>query len=623
MFNNNSEKSQDQNQEAIFKRRLNFLSFLVLFLFGLVIFRLYVLQIKSYAHYKKKADKQHFASSILNSRRGEIFLSEESGLVPVATNKDMFTAYAIPDNIGDDADFLSYKVSEILGLNKEEVLQSLSKNNDVYEPLKRKISEEEAEKIKKLDHKGIKLEGEVWRYYPNNSLAAQVVGFEGFKGDEKVGLYGIEKRQNSLLLGKSGWLKQEKDAGSRWISVGERLINPAQDGNDLVLSLDYAVQFKAELVLKNAVEKHRAEGGRVIVMNPNNGDIIAMAQEPSFDLNNFSEAEDPSFYMNSNVSNVYECGSVFKTFTMAAGLDAGVIEPDDTFVDTGSIAISGYTIKNSEEKVYGKQTMTGIIENSINTGVIFIEKKLGNSKFLEYVEKFGFGEKTGIDLPGELNGNISNLETNRDIEYYTASFGQGITVTPIQLATAYSVIANGGDLMKPRIVRSVLNSKEKKREIGEEFVERVVSQDSSNQVSLMLEKNVTNGHGKTAGVPGYRLAGKTGTAQISDKEKGGYVEDATTGSFAGFGPVDNPEFVIIVIIDDPKDVKWAESTAGPVFGEMAKFMLEHYGIKPTEEYNESDLEKFKTRHNYLNVMTKEDEISEKTDEEKEDEMSKD
>lgn len=619
---NVQQSSQEDFSEKRFKNRLNLLSLLIIFLFGVVFFRLYHLQIKSYAYYKEKADKQHFSHQELEPKRGEIFLSEESGLVPVATNKEMFNVYAIPDNIKkDEVEFLAYKLSEILQLEKEKIQQSLAKENDVYEPLKRKVSEEEVAKIKELDHKGVKLEEETWRYYPNKSLAAQVIGFEGFSGDKRTGLYGVEKSYNNVLLGKSGWLKQEKDAGSRWISIGKRLINPAQDGNDLVLSLDYAVQFKAELVLRNAVKKHRAEGGRIIIMNPHNGDIIAMAQQPTFDLNKFSEQKDPSVFLNSNVSSVYECGSVFKSFTMVSGLDAGVIESDDTFIDTGSVNISGYEIKNSEEKVYGEQTMTGIIENSINTGVIFIEKKLGNAKFLEYVEKFGFGEKTGVSLPAELSGNISNLKTNRDIEYYTASFGQGITVTPIQLATAYSAIANGGNLYQPRIVKAVVDSNNQKREIKPEIISKVISQNAANQVSLMLEKNVTNGHGKTAGVPGYRLAGKTGTAQIADKEKGGYVEDATTGSFAGFGPVDNPEFVILVVIDDPKDVKWAESTAGPVFGEMSKFMLEHYGIEPTEEYSQKDLEQFKVNHSYLNVISDEEEEMLKGNEEEEGDSS--
>lgn len=604
-------KEGDGNREKVFNNRINSLSFLVLLLFGVIFFRLYTLQVKSYDHYKDLADKQHFSHLTLNPKRGGIYLNEESGLVPVATNKDMFNVYAIPDNITkEDAEVLSYKVSEILGMEREIVHSKLAKSNDVYERLKKKVSEEEVSKIKELEHKGIRIEEESSRYYPNKSLAAQVVGFEGFKEEEKTGLYGIEKQYNDILLGKSGWLRQEKDAGSRWISIGERLVNPAQNGSDVILSIDYPVQFKAELTLKNAVKKHRADGGRIVIMDPHSGDIIAMAQEPSFDLNQYSEIEDPSVYMNSNLAFVYECGSIFKTFTMAAGLNEGVIEPGDTYVDTGSVTISGYTIKNSEEKVYGKSTMSEIIENSINTGVIHIEKKLGNSKFLEYVEKFGFGQETGIDLPGELKGNVSNLKTNRDIEYYTASFGQGLTVTPIQVATAYSAIANGGKMVKPRIVKSVVDSSGQKEEIKEEQRGKVISQNTANQTALMLGNNVVNGHGKPAAVPGYKVAGKTGTAQISDKEKGGYVEDATIGSFAGFAPLDNPQFVILVVIDNPKDVKWAESTAGPVFGEMAKFMFEHYAIKPTEDYSKEELERFKRTHDYLNYISTEDEEGE-------------
>jgi len=623
MVNNKKNISEgDQSRDKVFRNRINFISILVFFLFGAVIFRLYFLQVKSYGYYKDKAENQHFSQFVLESKRGEIFLNEENGLLPVATNKKMFTVYAIPDSIQpSEIEVLSFKLSEILKLERESILPKLSKKDDVYEPLKRKISEEEVRQIKELDHKGVQLESESWRFYPNDSLAAQVVGFEGYKNDEKTGLYGIEKAYNSLLSGEKGWVRQEKDAGSRWISIGERLLNPPQNGNDLVLSLEYPIQFKAELTLKNAVRKHRAEGGRIIVMDPYTGDILAMAQSPGFDLNNFSKIEDASVYMNSNISHVYECGSVFKPFTMAAGLDSGAVEVDETYVDTGTVKISGYSIKNSEEKVYGKQTMTEVIENSINTGVIYVEQKVGNDKFLEYVEKFGFGKKTGIDLPGELAGNISNLKTNRDIEYYTASFGQGITVTPLQLVTAYSTLANGGKAVKPRIVKEAILSNGKKKKIEKDFGEKIISQDTSNKIGLMLESNVVNGHGKPAHVPGYRVAGKTGTAQISDKEKGGYIEGQTVGSFAGFGPVDNPKFAMLVVIDYPKDIEWAESTAGPVFGEMAKFLFEYYGVEPTQDYTKKELEKFNRSHDYLNLIIDE-EVKEKEkseDEEKIDE----
>jgi len=618
MVNNNRGRKEESrtNRENIFKNRINILSFLILFLFGIVFFRLYVLQVKNYGIYKAQADDQHYSQSVLEPRRGDIFLSEESGLLPVATNKDMFTVFAVPNLIeSEDVEVLSYKLSEILEIEREKIYSKLLKENDVYESLKRKISENEIEKIKELNHSGIQLESESWRYYPNNSLAAQIVGFEGYnKDDERVGLYGAEKTYNDLLSGKKGWLKQEKDAGSRWISIGERSMSPAKNGNDLILSIDSAIQFKAELTLHNAVEKHDADGGRIIIMDPYSGDVLAMAQEPTFDLNRFSKVEDPSVFMNSSLADTYECGSVFKAFTMAFGLDSGVIKADDTYIDTGEVRISGYTIKNSEEKVYGRQTMTEIIDKSINTGVIYIEKKLGNAKFLDYTEKFGFGKKTGIGLFGEMAGNISNLKTNRDIEYYTASFGQGITVTPLQLTTAYCALANGGELVKPKIIQAKIDSDGQKNEIKREVIRKVISRDASNKIGLMLESNVIKGHGKLAGVPGYRVAGKTGTAQISDKVKGGYVEGATVGSFAGFGPVDNPKFVMLVVIDNPKDVEWAESTAGPVFGEMANFLFEHFGIKPTEEYDKIQLEKFNKAHDYLNFILEDSEKKDVSDE---------
>jgi cell division protein FtsI/penicillin-binding protein 2 len=258
--------------------------------------------------------------------------------------------------------------------------------------------------------------------------------------------------------------------------------------------------------------------------------------------------------------------------------------------------------------------MTEVIEESINTGVIYVEKKMGNKKFFDYVKKFGFGEETGIDLPGEATGNLSNLKTGRDIEYFTASFGQGITVTPIQLVTAYAAIANGGDVVRPSLVDYFINSKGEEEEVEREVLREAISRDAANKIGLMLESNVDNGHGKPAGVPGYRVAGKTGTAQIADKEKGGYMEDATIGSFAGFAPVDNPKFAMLVVIDNPKDVEWAESTAAPIFGEISRFLFDYYGIKPSREFTRKELNDFDESHSYLRNYSEEE--NEKEDEDK-------
>jgi cell division protein FtsI/penicillin-binding protein 2 len=252
-------------------------------------------------------------------------------------------------------------------------------------------------------------------------------------------------------------------------------------------------------------------------------------------------------------------------------------------VDTGSVKEAGYTIKNSEEKTYGRQTMTQVLENSINTGAIFMEKQVGNRKFADYVKAFGFGEKTGIELPNELAGSIKNLEElRRDINFYTASFGQGISVTPLQLISAYAAIGNNGKLMRPQIVEKIIKNDGSSEETKPQEVRQVVSPDSAGKVREMLLSVVLNGHGKKAAVPGYLIGGKTGTAQVSKAGTKGYDEGLTIGSFVGLAPIDDPQFAVLIKIDNPKDVQWAESTAAPAFSQVMSFLLKYYGVKPTE-----------------------------------------
>ncbi len=583
------------------KGRIYFLVVLVL-LFGFaIIYRLYYLQVVNYDFYKELAEDQHYVEKKIMPKRGSVYLNESGQLYPLATSRNLPTVIVNPNKINKSkAEEISKKLSNILQIDEEKIKGKITKEDDNYEVIKRKISEEEEKKIEKEKISGVHFKEESWRYYPNENTAAQLVGFVGYNEDSLEGLYGIEKYFEEKLKGEEGYLQQERDAGGRWLSIGKRKLVPARNGEDLVLTLDRAIQFKTDLILKNAVKKHDANGGSIIVLDPQSGKILAMSEQPSFDLNRYSEVEDIEIFRNSNISEPYECGSVFKAITMVAGLDSGKINFDTEYIDTGKVTEAGYTIKNSDFKSYGRQTMTEVIEKSLNTGAIFVEKQIGNELFRDYVKRFGFGEKTGISLPYESAGDISNLENNRNIEFFTASFGQGISVTPIQLAAAYGAIANGGELLTPRVVEAYINEKGEKTETVREVKRKIISKKAASQIGLMLESNVENGHGKLAGVPGYNIGGKTGTAQIPDKEKGGYVEDATIGTFAGFGPVANPKFVIVSIIDYPKDVEWAESSAGPVFGEMAKFLLDYYDIEPTEEFNEKDIEKFNKTHNYTN-----------------------
>ena len=578
----------------------------IIILVGMIFFRLYYLQIKQHQYFSDIASRQYNNKKELLPRRGEIMFREKEGLVPVAVNKDMPTVFIVPNEITEKEEVIQ-KLVAILGLKKEVVREKVYKKNDPYEVIKKKITKEEYDNLKKENLEGVYFQQERWRYYPGNELAAQTLGFLGYSEEGLVGRYGVEQQFDKILSGEKGLVEEDNDARGRWISIGKRIINPSMDGSDLVLSLDATIQFEAELALANAVKKHGADGGKIIVLEPKTGKILAMASNPTFNLNQYSEA-DVAVFRNPIVSDTYEPGSVFKIITMAAGLDSGRISPGTKYFDKGVVHIAGFDIKNSDEKAYGEQTMTEVIEKSLNTGVIFVEKLLGNHLFANYIDKFGFGKKTGIDLPGEVSGNIKNLKITRDVNFYTASYGQGVSVTPLQLAMSYGTIANEGVLMKPLIVDTIKSAGGHKKTIEPKEVRQVISKESAWQASLMLESNVQNGHGKLANVPGYRIAGKTGTAQIPDREHGGYVEGATIGTFAGFAPVDNPAFVMVVIIDHPRDTEWAAGTAAPVFGELSKFLLNYFAIEPTKEYSTKDLEIFDKKHNYLDVVTEEEDI---------------
>ncbi|MCK5460270.1 penicillin-binding protein 2, partial [Candidatus Parcubacteria bacterium] len=353
----------------------------------------------------------------------------------------------------------------------------------------------------------------------------------------------------------------------------------AQDGADIVLTIDRAVQFKVCEELKKSIEQHSADSGSVIVINPSSGAVIAMCNVPFYDANFYNKA-DIDLFNNPIISSQYEPGSIFKAITMAAGLDSGVVNPDTVYNDEGCVKIGVETICNSDLKAHGRQTMSNVLEGSLNTGVIFVARKAGRDIFRKQVEDFGFGNPTGIELSSEAGGNISALNKKKEIYMATASFGQGVSVTSLQMVSAFAAIANNGKLMKPYLVKSIIGSDGSEKETKPVEVRQVISKKTAILLSAMLVSVVEKGHGKRAGVEGYYVAGKTGTAQVPKKFGKGYEEDQTIGLFAGFAPVDNPRFAMLVKIDNPKDVIWAESTAAPLFGRLAKFILDYYQVEP-------------------------------------------
>lgn len=585
-------KQRSSNQKTSEKNwRIHGLAFFVLVAAFVILGKLYLLQIARHGIYTALAENQHTSKTELEAARGEIFLQDENHPYPVAVNREMQMAYAVPREMKDAAGAVD-AIASILGLDQNFVKDRLDDPNDMFEVLKHKLSDEEAQKIRDAKIAGIYLTGENFRYYPAGELAAQTIGFVASNGDERKGMYGLEASWQNELKGVSGMRSQEGDARGRWIPVSSRDVQAAKNGGDLILTINHTVQFEVEKILKETMEKFSAEGASAVVMDPKTGKILAMANQPSFNPNDFSSTEDISRFNNPAISAPYESGSVFKAFTEAIGIDDGKINGDTTYVDTGVVVEAGYEIHNSDLKANGVQTMTEVLEKSLNTGVIYIEKLVGNKKFADYVERFGFGQKTGIDLPGEVPGNTRNLENPKTtINFFTASFGQGISVTPLQLASAFSALANKGTLMKPQIVDEIRYSDGRNEKIEPKEVRQVITASAAEQTSKMLRSVVTNGHGSQADVPGYLVGGKTGTAQIAKVGAKGYEEGVNIGSFAGYAPVDDARFVLIVKIINPRGVEWAESSAAPTFGKIMKFLLEYYNVKPTEDPTTSPMYK--------------------------------
>lgn len=484
-------------------------------------------------------------------------------------------------------EFLEIKKEANINLKKEATISMLmarfTKENDPYEPIKDRVDEDLLKELMDLKLPGVNYVMQKHRYYPEN-FTSHLTGFFGGSDNTFKGMYGLEGFFNGELSGKEGIIKAERDASGNPIIVNDMEYERAKNGSDLVLTIDRTIQFTACNKLKEAVVKHGADSGSIIAMNPRTGEIMAMCSYPDFNPNDYSKTPDSSVFNNQVIFGQYEPGSVFKTMTLAAGLDSESISVNTTYKDEGSVMITGWNkpIRNSDFATrggHGIVNMNYVIENSLNTGVIFIMNKIGDKNFAQYVKNFGFGEKNGIELETEAQGDISNLlrKTIRPVDSAVASFGQGITTTPLQMVNAYAVIANGGKLMKPYLVKEIINSDGSKNITQPREIRRVISEKAALLTSGVLVNVVDNGHAGLASVDGYYVAGKTGTAQVADSINKGYGQ-TTIHTFVGFAPVEEPAFVMLVRLDDPKDVKYAASSAAPLFGDIAEFILNYLKI---------------------------------------------
>lgn len=498
---------------------------------------------------------------------------------------------------------------------EKDYLKILNKGNDPYEPIKKKVDEDKLKEFYSLlleidpdelviknggiykaksseeDLEEIRIAGishivKNYRYYPEGNIGAHILGFVNIIDDRPKGNYGLEGFFDRELFGQYGSVKSGRGAGKEVIILNDREYTKPKKGNSLVLSINRSIQFIACQKLAEAGEKYQADGGSVIIVNPGTGAIITMCAWPNFDPNNYQEVGDISIYNNQAIFQQYEPGSVFKTIAMAAAMDRDKISPNTLYQDSGSVMIEGWPkpIRNSDfEKKgggHGLVDMNYVLVHSLNTGAIFAMQQIGAEIFAEYVKDFGFGERTGIELESENMGNITSLMRKRirPVEAATASFGQGITVTPLQMLMSYAAIANNGVLMKPFIVKEIIYGDGMKEVTKPIQIRRVISEKTANFLIGMMANVVEGGHAGKAGVEGYFVGGKTGTAQVASLEKKGYSEDKAIHNFVGFAPVDNPQFVMLVKLDNPKGVSFSSASAAPLFGQIAEFILKYYQI---------------------------------------------
>ena len=695
------EKQRKKKKESADNNRLGLVVAIIFLFAASLIGRLFYLQVIKHDDYLALAADQHEASGELAAERGKILISDSlnksEGTYALATNKDFYLIFGIPQDVSDpalaaenlyeffdaatvleeveatigtstpiieeesltekiqrlndddslDADTRRLEIdeairyerhrqeaTELLGeeaSTKEQLIATkkaaivekyqtkLSRPGGQYTVIRNKVSSQTmldfyafmnnrlatptasstvivkpedlmisvGEVVNRKTKEAIKIPGfsfetKKFRYYPEETLGSQMLGFVSYADSNASGRYGLEQYFNKELSGTPGYYKGEY-GNNNSVIVNNREYVSSIPGADIVLTIDRSVQFFACEELDKTVKKFKAKGGTVVAMDVKTGAILAMCSSPDFNPNNYGEVKDLSIFKNPAITDQYEPGSVFKSITMAIALNEGKVTPDTIYHDTGEIYIQGWPkpIRNSDfstKGAHGDVDMNYVLENSLNTGAIYAMKQTGAGVFSKYVADFGFGSRTGIELSGEAFGDINNLKQKKikDVDAAVASFGQGISVTPLQMLSSYQVFANDGYLMKPYIVKEIRRP-DGQVEVTSPVRERqVISAKTATTILGMLGNVVTTGHSKKADIPGYYIGGKTGTAQIA--VDGQYVTGRYNHTFVGIAPIDEPRFVLLTRIDSPEGVQYAEGSALPLWTEIAKFMLQYYEV---------------------------------------------
>ncbi|MDP7057537.1 MAG: penicillin-binding protein 2 [Nitrospinaceae bacterium] len=570
----NKEKNSHVNQDSL-KGRLILVSILFALFGAGIVGKLFSLQVMQHDDLVSRSEKQHQRTVEIHYGRGSVF---DRNMNELATNIKVESVYATPQEVVDKKR-ATRVLAKALNLNHTSIYKKLnSKRHFVW--LKRQVLPAEIARLRKSSLPGINFISEDKRFFPKRELASGVVGFTGV---DNQGLGGIEQRYDSTLKGNVVKAVMEKDARGKLVQFNKQANGQVSGSRSVVLAIDEVIQFFTEHHLKKQVAKHQAESGVAIVMNPNTGELYAIANVPQYNPNNYSAYKD-NRRRNRAVSDSYEPGSIFKPIVAAASIDAGVARPQDTFFcENGKFKVGNKTVGEAVNHKYGWLTLQNIIIKSSNIGSIKIARQLGKQSYYDYIRKFGFGQKTGIELPGEAGGLLKELSAWNPLSLASISFGQEIGVTPLQMTNAISAIANGGTLMVPRITRAILKDGQIEKRFEPKAVRRVVSIQSSRQVIDILKHAVKDGTGKNAAVKGYEVAGKTGTAQKYDAKTGRYSKTAYVSSFIGFAPADAAKVAILVMIDNPKGAHYGGSVAAPVFSNIARETLRYLNVPSSDQ----------------------------------------
>lgn len=564
-----------------FRLRLRIVSFGVIIIAVLLGSRLYFVQVVQGEEFALRAERQYVSSSQELFDRGAIYFTRKDGtLISAATLTNGFLLAIDPGALTKAGDAFDAISATVPGLDRDAFMASAAKDDDPYEVIKRRLSDEEGRVVDALDLEGVIVERERWRSYPAGQHAAQTIGIIAYDNDNTIaGRFGLERYYNDVLShdgeGVFGNFFAELFANLDSVVVDAR---SAREG-DVVTSIEPIVQQKLDEILLETNGRYGSRQTGGIIMDPKTGEIIAMGTFPSFDPNDFQNGNSEHFG-NPLVESRYEFGSIMKALTVVSGLDAGVITPATTYNDTGCMTLNTKKICNYDLKARGVVPVQEVLSQSLNLGATFVALRVGHERQQKYFKALGMDEETGIDLPNEIHGDIRNLESPRDVEHATASFGQGIALTPVEMIRALGSIANGGSIVTPHVARAIRLESGVTRKLSWGSPVRVFTPDATRTATDMLVKVVdTKLGGGTAKIPSMSVAAKTGTAQIA-APGGGYLESSYFHSFFGYFPAYEPKFIILLYTREPHGVQYASETLTGPFIDLTHFLINYYEIPP-------------------------------------------